>query len=81
LKASTPEDAKKLVNHGYNGFVYLIGDILMTICAMLKVTKEGCVSDSYDDSQDRLKEIGIDVNYDTIRAVTNKIEELVLADE
>jgi hypothetical protein len=53
----------------------------MTIGAMLKVAEEACVANSYEESQSRLKEIGIDINDDTIRAVTNTIGRLVFANE
>jgi hypothetical protein len=89
LRASTPEDAKKLQCIGYKGYVYPIDEILqvakvpykMTVGAMLIVAKEAVDCDSYEQAQGRLLQRGIEVNDDTIRAVTNTIGNLVFENE
>jgi hypothetical protein len=89
LRASTPKEAQRLEVLGYKGYVYPIDEMLgvarlpfsMTLGAMLKVAKEACRAESYEDAQERLTEVGIVINDDTIRAVTNTVGELVLANE
>jgi hypothetical protein len=74
---------------GYKGYVYPVDEKLgvsrlpfdMTLGATLKVAKEACKADSYEDAQNRLNELGIIVNDDTIRAVTNTVGKLVLENE
>jgi hypothetical protein len=53
----------------------------MTMGAILKVAQEACRADSYEDAQVSLLEIGINVNDDTIRAVTNTVGKIVLENE
>jgi hypothetical protein len=53
----------------------------ITIGAMLKIAEVACTSDSYEDAQTRLKEFGIVLNDDTVRAVTNTIGEIVFRNE
>jgi hypothetical protein len=89
LKASTALDAEKLKALGYKGYVYPLDEKLgltglpfkMTLGAMLKVAHESCRSDSYEEAQTRLLDANIDVNDDTIRAVTNSVGELVYTNE
>jgi hypothetical protein len=89
LRPSSVEDAQKLKNLGYKGYVYPVDEKLgvsrlpfdMTISTMLKVAQEACKADSYEDAQNRLAELGITVNDDTIRVVTNAVGKLVLENE
>jgi hypothetical protein len=89
LRGSTPADIEKLADRGHKGYIYPVDEALgvsglpyhITLGAMLKIAKEACLADSYEASQGRLKELGIDVNDDTIRAVTNTIGQLVLDHE
>jgi hypothetical protein len=89
LRASTRLDAQNLAAKGHSGFIFPLDERLgvnhlpynMTIGAMLKVAEEACVANSYEDAQSCLKEIGIDVNDDTIRAVTNTIGRLIFVNE
>jgi hypothetical protein len=89
LKASSPKDADILAGLGYKGFIYPVDEALgiahlpfnMTVGAMLRVAKEACLANSYEEAESNLKEINIKINDDTIRAVTNLVGALVFNNE
>jgi hypothetical protein len=90
LIPSFPKDEAKLESLGHKGFVFPLEEALklshlpfkMTVGAMLDIAYAACTSDSYEEAEQLLKErSNISVNDDTIRAVTNTIGAIVLANE
>jgi hypothetical protein len=90
LVPSFPKDEERLEALGHKGFVFPVDEALklshlpfkMTVGAMLEITKAACKSDSYEEAEQLLKErTFIRVNDDTIRAVTNTIGQIVLAND
>jgi hypothetical protein len=89
LRGSTPEDINKLAAIGHTGYIYPLDEILgisnlpfhATVGAMIKISKEACLAGSYEEAQDRLKESDININDDTIRAITNIVGDIVMNNE
>jgi hypothetical protein len=80
------EDKKKFHALGYKGFIYPWDEALdishlpfkMTVPAMLEVTKCACTCDSYEDTEQLLREkTNIHINDDTIRNVTNVVGSII----
>jgi hypothetical protein len=89
LRASSPADAQRLKALGYRGYVYPLDELLgvsrlprsMTMGAMLKTAMEGCRAESYEDAEKRLREAGVAVNDDAVRAVTDALGAMVFENE
>ena len=84
---STKADSERLSNLGHTGsYMFPVDDYLgvsmlpfkMTVGTMLTITKEAIRCESFEETQNILKErSGIKINDDTIRMVTNTIGTLV----
>ncbi|MDR2443937.1 MAG: hypothetical protein LBE31_10515 [Deltaproteobacteria bacterium] len=90
LRPSFEKDKNLLAENGVHGYIYPLDDALgltqlpfkMTIESMLIVAKEASRRESYEDSEQSLKELTlITTNDDTIRSVTNTIGGLVHAND
>jgi hypothetical protein len=86
LIPSKPEYKVKLKEMGVSGYVYPLDEALgltslpfkLTVGAMLEVAKESTRCESYEDAESILLEkIGVKINDDTMRQVTNTIGSIV----
>jgi hypothetical protein len=86
LIPSKPDDKKKLIKLGVNGYVYPLDEALglsrlpfkMTVGAMLEIAKESSRCESYEEAEKILRErTSVKINDDTMRKVTNKVGTIV----